>query len=93
MTAPLTNGTGESETCPCGHSWEEHDGMGDCHHLDGRTHIGYCVRCLTNGSGRPPADWTADDAAQRIGDEYGPRCPSRLERTCTGCGRRGELPR
>jgi hypothetical protein len=30
--------------CPCTHSWDEHDGMGDCHHPDKRTVTGYCRR-------------------------------------------------
>ncbi len=35
----------DDETCSiCRHSWEEHDGMGDCHHLDARTLTGLC-RC------------------------------------------------
>lgn len=34
----------EKDTCEtCGHDWMRfHDGMGDCHHLDGRTQTGLC---------------------------------------------------
>lgn len=33
------------DLCQCGHPWVDHDFMGDCQHLDGRTHTGYCERC------------------------------------------------
>lgn len=26
----------------CGHSWDEHDAMGDCCHADARTKTGFC---------------------------------------------------
>ena len=41
MTDPLP----PAERCECGHDWNDHDGMGDCGHLDGRTVTGYCQRC------------------------------------------------
>jgi hypothetical protein len=27
----------------CPHAWDEHNGMGDCTHLDGRTATGFCA--------------------------------------------------
>ncbi|MFG1794216.1 hypothetical protein [Nocardia sp. NPDC049149] len=35
------NTTRDCELCP--HPWLDHDGMGDCHHLDRRTKSGYCA--------------------------------------------------
>lgn len=32
----------ENDCGLCSHAAHEHDGMGDCHHLDGRTVTGYC---------------------------------------------------
>lgn len=28
----------------CRHPWDEHDGMGDCGHLDARTRTGLCTK-------------------------------------------------
>jgi hypothetical protein len=35
--------TNEPDCGICSHAWEEHDGMGDCHHPDARTFAGYCA--------------------------------------------------
>ena len=38
-----TNSPRIGKTCSCGHPWDEHDGMGDCHHPDKRTATGLCT--------------------------------------------------
>jgi hypothetical protein len=49
---PMTAPAPDTDTrCQCGHEWADHDYMGDCVHLDGRTRTGLCERGCYDGDG------------------------------------------